>query len=106
METLLASEKGPFIAVSDFMKIVPDQIAPWVPGGLTTLGTDGFGQSDTRGALRRRFHVDAHSIVLRVLTQLVDGGEIDGSAPAKAIELYRLNEIDAAAPGNTEGSAE
>jgi len=102
----MTGQPGPVTAVSDWMRAVPDQIAPFVPAAWSSLGTDGFGQSDTRGALRRRFHVDAHSIVLRVLTQLVDGGEIDGSAPAKAIELYRLNEIGAAAPGNTEGSAE
>src|SRR5262245_51075167 len=48
LEQILEKEQGPFIAVSDNMKIVPDQVAPWVPGGLTTLGTDGFGRSDTR----------------------------------------------------------
>src|SRR5581483_2446853 len=59
LETLLEHEQGPFIAVSDNIKIVPDQIAPWVPGGLTTLGTDGYGRSDTRENLRRFFEVDA-----------------------------------------------
>jgi pyruvate dehydrogenase E1 component len=88
------------------MRAVPDQIAPFVPGTWSSLGTDGFGHSDTRGALRRHFHVDAPSIVLRVLTQLTDRGEIDETSPTKAIELYRLNDIDAVAPGNTEGSAE
>src|SRR6185436_7321678 len=57
--SILEKETGPFIAVSDMMKIVPDQIAPWVPGGLTTLGTDGFGRSDTRSNLRRFFEIDA-----------------------------------------------
>jgi len=52
VQSLLEKEKGVFVAVSDNMKIVPDQIAPWVPGGLTTLGTDGFGRSDTRERLR------------------------------------------------------
>ena len=56
---MLEKEKGVFVAVSDNMKIVPDQIAPWVPGGLMTLGTDGFGRSDTRARLRRFFEVDA-----------------------------------------------
>ncbi len=51
LETLLEKEKGPFIAVSDNMKTVPDQIAPWVPGGLMTLGTDGYGRSDTRARI-------------------------------------------------------
>src|SRR5204863_3503481 len=59
LETVLEREKGAFVAVSDFMKIVPEQIAPWVPGGLTTLGTDGFGRSDTGDRLRRVFDVDA-----------------------------------------------
>jgi len=102
----LAAVPGPVTAVSDWMRAVPDQIAPFVPGVWSSLGTDGFGHSDTRGVLRRHFHVDAPSIVLRVLAQLADGGDIEESAPAKAIELYRLNEIDAAAAGNTEGSAE
>jgi pyruvate dehydrogenase E1 component len=48
LETTLQNEEGVFVAVSDYMKIVPDQIAPWVPGGLMSLGTDGFGRSDTR----------------------------------------------------------
>ncbi|MEU8398349.1 pyruvate dehydrogenase (acetyl-transferring), homodimeric type [Nonomuraea sp. NPDC048892] len=102
----LATEPGPVTAVSDWMRTVPDQIAPFVPAPWSSLGTDGFGHSDTRGALRRHFHVDAPSIVLRVLTQLADRGELDASAPGKAVELYRLNEVTAAAPGNTEGSAE
>jgi hypothetical protein len=58
------------------------------------------------GALRRHLHVDAPSIVLRVLTELADRAEIGEAAPSKAIVLYRLNEIDAATPGSTEGSAE
>jgi pyruvate dehydrogenase E1 component len=102
----LTGQPGPVTAVSDWMRAVPDQIAPFVPAAWSSLGTDGFGHSDTRGALRRHFHVDAPSIVLRVLTQLADQGEIDGSAPGKAVESYRLNEVDAAAPGSTDGSAE
>jgi pyruvate dehydrogenase E1 component len=102
----LTAAPGPVTAVSDWMRAVPDQIAPFVPGTWSSLGTDGFGHSDTRGALRRHFHVDAPSIVLRVLIQLADGGDIDESAPNKAIMLYRLNETDAATPGSTERSAE
>ncbi len=67
VQQLLEKEKGPFVAVSDSMKIVPDQISKWVPGGLTTLGTDGFGRSETRGALRRFFEIDAESVVRRDL---------------------------------------
>ncbi len=66
---LLEKENGPFIAVSDYMKIVPDQIAKWVPGGLTTLGTDGFGRSDTRPRLRRFFEIDAECVVVATLAR-------------------------------------
>jgi pyruvate dehydrogenase E1 component len=70
LETIIAGEQGPFIAVGDNMKSVPDQIAPWVPGGLTTLGTDGFGRSETRPALRRFFEVDAECTVIATLYAL------------------------------------
>lgn len=59
------------------MRAVPDQIAPFVPGRWTSLGTDGFGRSDTREALRRHFKVDAHSIVQRVLEELIEGRQMD-----------------------------
>ena len=75
-----------FVAVSDNMKIVPDQIAPWVPGGLTTLGTDGFGRSDTREALRRFFEVDAESIVIATLHALAEKGQVEKGLVAKAIK--------------------
>ena len=85
LEKLLAHETGPFLAVSDNMKIVPDQIAPWVPGGLTTLGTDGFGRSDTRAHLRRFFEVDAESIVVTTLATLADRGQLDRAVVAQAM---------------------
>ena len=56
------------------MKMVPDQIAPWVPGGLTTLGTDGFGRSDTRKRLRRFFEIDAEMVVIATLHALSQRG--------------------------------
>ena len=68
---LLEKEQGVFVAVSDNMKIVPDQIAPWVPGGLTTLGTDGFGRSATRDELRDHFEVDRKHVVFAALAALV-----------------------------------
>jgi pyruvate dehydrogenase E1 component len=86
LETTLEKEKGTFIAVSDYMKIVPDQIAPWVPGGLMTLGTDGFGRSETRENLRRFFEVDAPSIVVGTLYALAQKGEIDKKFVAQAIK--------------------
>ncbi|MFM1768579.1 MAG: pyruvate dehydrogenase, decarboxylase component thiamin-binding [Verrucomicrobiota bacterium] len=85
LEQVLARQPGPFIAVSDFMKIVPDQIAPWVPGGLTTLGTDGFGRSDTRERLRRFFEVDAPSVVVATLHALSQRGTIGPEVVAQAI---------------------
>ncbi|MFO1499800.1 MAG: hypothetical protein U1G07_15635 [Verrucomicrobiota bacterium] len=72
------------LAVSDYM-IVPDQIAPWVPGGLTTLGTDGFGRSDTRPNLRRFFEVDAEMTVVATLDALARKGELGKEVVAKAI---------------------
>nr|WP_205717663.1 pyruvate dehydrogenase (acetyl-transferring), homodimeric type [Actinomadura soli] len=82
---------GPIVAVSDFMRAVPDQIAPWVHADFTALGTDGFGFSDTRAAARRFFHVDAASIVLAVLTRLARHGEVKPETLQQAIERYRLN---------------
>lgn len=85
LETVLASEKGPFIAVSDNIKMLPDQIAPWVPGGLMTLGTDGFGRSDIRPRLRRFFEIDAESVVIATLYTLSQRGEIPATLVAQAI---------------------
>jgi pyruvate dehydrogenase E1 component len=85
VQSVLAKEEGPFVAVSDFMKIVPEQIAPWVPGGLTVLGTDGFGRSDTRENLRRFFEIDPPMIVLATLTALAKQGAIDRSTLTRAV---------------------
>jgi pyruvate dehydrogenase E1 component len=88
----LEPSQGPVIAVSDWMKAVPDSIAPWVPQGLRSLGTDGFGRSDTRPALRRFFRVDAESTVLAALSELAQRGEVKHEALAEAITKYGLNE--------------
>ncbi|MFD0903683.1 pyruvate dehydrogenase (acetyl-transferring), homodimeric type [Actinomadura sediminis] len=88
---VLDNVAGPIVAVSDFARAVPDQIAPWVNGDYTSLGTDGFGFSDTRAAARRFFHVDSASIVLAVLTRLVRHGEVKPETLPQAIERYRLN---------------
>ncbi len=85
------SSSGPVVAVSDWLRAVPDQIARWVPAGYTSLGTDGFGLSDTRPATRRFFHVDAQSIVLAVLWSLAREGAVDASLPAQAIARYKLD---------------
>jgi pyruvate dehydrogenase E1 component len=91
LEQVLAKEQGPFVAVSDFMKLVPDQIAPWVPGGLFTLGTDGFGRSDTRAALRRFFEIDTESIVIAALYALAEKGKIKKHVVADAIKALGVD---------------
>jgi pyruvate dehydrogenase E1 component len=87
----LADAAGPIVAVSDWIKAVPDQIARWMPGRYTSLGTDGFGFSDTRPAARRFFHVDAESITVAVLWELARAGAVDPGLPAQAITRYRLD---------------
>ncbi|WP_055498315.1 pyruvate dehydrogenase (acetyl-transferring), homodimeric type [Streptomyces albus] len=101
----LAGAEGPKVAVSDWMRSVPDQIARWVPGTYQSLGADGFGFADTRGAARRFFHIDAQSIVLGVLTELAREGKVDRSALKQAIDRYRLLEVAAADPGAAGGDA-
>jgi pyruvate dehydrogenase E1 component len=91
VETVLEKEQGPFVAVSDNLKAVPDQIAPWVPGGLTTLGTDGFGRSDTREALRRFFEVDAECVTVATLHALAEKGQVGKDVVAKAITDLGIN---------------
>ena len=87
----LSGAAGPVVAVSDWIKAVPDQIARWVPGSFTSLGTDGFGFSDTRPAARRFFHIDAESITVAVLWELARAGVVDAGFPAQAIARYRLD---------------
>jgi pyruvate dehydrogenase E1 component len=101
----LAEAPGPVVAVSDFMRAVPDQISRWVPAEYTSLGTDGFGFADTRGAARRYFHVDAESIVVAVLEQLARAGEVKREAPREALERYRLLDVAAAGVGTVGGDA-
>ncbi|GAB2600369.1 pyruvate dehydrogenase (acetyl-transferring), homodimeric type [Streptomyces capparidis] len=101
----LQNSQGPFVAVSDWMRAVPDQIARWVPGTWQSLGADGFGFADTRGAARRYFHIDAQSVVLGVLTELAREGKIDRSALKAAIDRYQLLDVRAADPGPAGGDA-
>ena len=88
---VLDGQPGPAVAVSDWIRAVPDQVARWVPVAFTSLGTDGYGFSDTRAAARRFFHVDAESITLAVLSQLARRGEVKPEALSQAIEKYRLD---------------
>src|SRR4051812_25241495 len=81
---------GPAVAVSDWIRGVPDQIAQWVPNDWSSLGTDGYGRSDTRPALRRYFQVDGPSVVLATLIELARRDEVKAEAPQQAIEKYGL----------------
>ena len=99
----LAGRPGPIVGVSDYVRELQDLIRPWVPGDYATLGTDGWGMSDTRGALRRHFLVDAQSIVVRTLASLAERGEIGSDRVAEAINRYHLTDPSQADAGNTEG---
>jgi pyruvate dehydrogenase E1 component len=101
----LADAPGPVVAVSDWMKAVPDLLAPFVPGGMASLGTDGFGLSDTRPALRRHFRVDAESIVVRTLASLAQRGDIQRDVVRQAVEKYQIGDVQAA-PEDTTTTAE
>ena len=101
----LSGVGGPFVAVSDFMHAVPDQIRAFVPGDYATLGADDFGFSDTRPAARRFFKIDGPSIVVRTLELLADRGEVDRSLPAQAIEKYRLHDVNAGTTGSAGGES-
>ncbi|MFH8632608.1 pyruvate dehydrogenase (acetyl-transferring), homodimeric type [Streptomyces lydicus] len=101
----LQGTQGPTVAVSDWMRAVPDQIARWVPGTYQSLGADGFGFADTRGAARRFFHIDAQSIVLSVLTELAKEGKVDRSLLKQAIDRYQLLDVTAADAGEAGGDA-
>jgi pyruvate dehydrogenase E1 component len=90
----LTGQRGPVVAVSDWMRAVPDQIAPFVRSDWSSLGTDGFGMSDTRIALRRHFRVDPASIVVRVLERLAHQAQVDPASPGLARSRYRLD-VDA-----------
>ncbi|MEH6804567.1 MAG: pyruvate dehydrogenase (acetyl-transferring), homodimeric type [Rhodococcus erythropolis] len=94
--TALSSAQGPVVAASDWMRAVSDQIRQWVPGDYTTLGTDGFGFSDTRTAARRYFNVDAESIVVAVLIGLAKEGSIERSKAVEAASRYRIDDVNAA----------
>jgi len=91
IEQVLAEREGPFIAASDYMKTVADQIRQWVPGPYTVLGTDGFGRSDSRAELRRFFEVDRHYVVVAALKALSDEGKIDAQTVNKAMQNFGID---------------
>ncbi|HSS51748.1 MAG TPA: hypothetical protein VLX28_22625 [Thermoanaerobaculia bacterium] len=83
---IFEGDDRPIVAVSDYMKLVPDMISRWLPGRLLPLGTDGFGRSDTREALRRFFEVDAECVVIAALWQLAQRGKVDREVVRRAID--------------------
>ncbi|HEY7704398.1 MAG TPA: pyruvate dehydrogenase (acetyl-transferring), homodimeric type [Acidimicrobiia bacterium] len=88
---LLSHVQGPVVAVTDFMHMVPDQVGRWVPGGLATLGTDGYGRSDSRARLRRFFEVDAPHVTVAVLASLAAAGSLEPAVVHDAITRYGID---------------
>jgi pyruvate dehydrogenase E1 component len=96
----LRERRGPVIASTDYLRAFADQIRQWVPDHYRVLGTDGFGRSDFRHALRRFFEIDRHYIVVAALKELADNGEIEARVVQDAIERYHLDP-DAPIPTKT-----
>jgi pyruvate dehydrogenase E1 component len=99
----VADVVGPIVAVTDYMRAVPDQIAQWVPTDWSSVGTDGFGFADTRPAARRYFHVDAESVVVASLRALAARGEVKPENVQEAFERYRIDDPTAVADVKQEG---
>jgi pyruvate dehydrogenase E1 component len=99
----LKDAPGPFVAVSDYMRAVQNQIAKWVPGDYHALGADGFGFADTRPAARRYFHIDAESVVVQALQALADRGEIKPEVVQEAFEKYKVDDPTAVSGVKQEG---
>ena len=91
VEECLGDRPGPYIAATDYMKIVPDQIQRWVPGRYMSLGTDGYGRSDDRDALRQHFEVDERFIAVAALKALADDDVLDQQTVSQAIEKYGID---------------
>jgi pyruvate dehydrogenase E1 component len=91
IQQALADREGPFIAATDYMKTVADQIRQWVPGQYTVLGTDGFGRSDSRAELRRFFEVDRHYVVVAALKALADEAKIDTQTVLMAMQTFGID---------------
>ncbi|MGJ3241820.1 MAG: pyruvate dehydrogenase (acetyl-transferring), homodimeric type [Opitutales bacterium] len=91
LETLMDGETGPVVAATDYVRLVPDQIAPWMPGRYVTLGTDGFGRSDTRETLRTFFEISPEHIAYATLKALFDDGSIDKKQLAEARDRWAID---------------
>jgi pyruvate dehydrogenase E1 component len=92
----LSDRKGPVIASTDYIRMMPEQIRPYINAPYIVLGTDGFGRSDTRENLRRFFEVDRFYIVVAALNGLADTGEVEVSVVQQAIQKYNLDTTRAA----------
>jgi pyruvate dehydrogenase E1 component len=91
VEKCLSSTVGPIIASTDYMRTIGDLIRPWVPRRYSVLGTDGFGRSDTRAALRSFFEVDRHHVTVAALKALADEGTIERKLVKQAIDQYGID---------------
>ena len=91
VEACLQDREGPFVAATDYVRGVPDQIRQWVPGHYVVLGTDGFGRSDARAALRHHFEIDRRFIVLAALKALADQGKIDRTTVSRALAALGID---------------
>jgi len=91
VQQCLKDTQGPFIAATDYMRTVPDQIREWVPGRYVSLGTDGFGRSDSRAALRKHFEVDRHYIAVAALKALADEGQLEVAAVTAAMKALGVD---------------
>jgi pyruvate dehydrogenase E1 component len=87
----LGERKGPFIAATDYMKTLPDQVRQWIPGRYAVLGTDGYGRSDSRAALRQFFEVDRHYITVAALKALSDEGKMDVATVTGAMKAFGID---------------
>jgi pyruvate dehydrogenase E1 component len=87
----LKGADGPIVAASDYMKVVPDQLSPWLPGRMETLGTDGFGRSDNREYLRKHFEINAESIAAAALSRLARDGKFDTRKAVAALADLGVN---------------
>ena len=91
LSSLLGGREGPFVAASDYVRTVADQVRQWVPGRYHVLGTDGYGRSDSRAKLREFFEVDRRYVVVAALKMLADEGRIDVATVRAAIEKLGID---------------
>ena len=91
LQQCFAERRGPFIAATDYMKTVPDQVRQWIPGRYVVLGTDGYGRSDSRAALRSFFEVDRHYITVAALKALSDEGKMDVATVTGAMKAFGID---------------